>query len=86
MDLGQDRVGVQRVVQIEIRGNPRTTDPEQLPEAEIELVHALAVHRSGANDVDGDECAIGRERPPERLGGFGRRDVVVGENLRPGTL
>ena len=49
--VGQHRVAIQRVVQVDRHHRPASTEPEDLRETEIELVDPVAVARSGLEQV-----------------------------------
>src|SRR5262249_48914425 len=55
--VGLDRIAVQRVVEIQRELRAQAVEPDDLAEAKIELVDAIAVDLARRHEVD---CGIGR--------------------------
>src|SRR2546423_5992711 len=51
---GEHGVGVQRVIEIDTRVEPRAAETQNLADAEIELIQPLAVHRARLDEVHFD--------------------------------
>ena len=63
--LGEHRVGVERVVQLEARAQPHSIHGERLGESQIELIASLTEHRARLNEVDRHVLRVGRQIAPE---------------------
>src|SRR5881296_3852305 len=77
--LDENRVRVERVVQVDVQIHAAATDADDLREAEVELIQPVSVHRTRLDQID-----VGlpqRERPAKR--GYAADVDGVRSNLRP---
>ena len=82
----QDRVEVQRVQQVERDVRPRPAQPQDLRDAEVELVDPIAPQVVRLQQVHGHVRRAVRERPAERLRRLALDTVQSARNGMPGLL
>src|SRR5678815_3002370 len=80
--FGLHRVGVERVVDIQIHRSPPASPVQQLGETKVELVEPVAVHRPRIDDVDRDVLRAAGEIASERLPHGGVRHDQIGRQRR----
>src|SRR2546422_3320973 len=77
--LDENRVRVERVVQVDVQVHAAATNADDLREAEVELIQSVSIQRTRRDQID-----VGlpqRERPAKR--GYGADVDGVRSNLRP---
>src|SRR2546425_10569241 len=77
--LDENRVRVERVVQVDVQVHAAATNADDLREAEVELIQSVSIQRTRLDQID-----VGlpqRERPAKR--GYGADVDGVRSNLRP---
>src|SRR3989449_7552675 len=77
--LDENRVRVERVVQVDVQVHAAATNADDLREAEVELIQSVSIQRTRLDQID-----VGlpqRERPPEQ--GYCADVDGVRSNLRP---
>src|SRR6185295_8858798 len=72
----RDRRGVEQVVDVEVQRGTRALEPQQLADAEVDLVEAPAERPAGRQQRHGGVGAARQRAPQRRLRDGVRRDVV----------